>query len=210
MTVGIFTYRNYPIDYQKDNTELSADDVYINDTTKPQKQKKEQVQSPADASDAEVAIETPGDTFPSEPMGNMEETVEAATEETSEFQKSAVIYIPQTKSLLFNSQNPVDIHTEKVYYLGENGKLKSHVNRNQSGVCEDLYSYDEKGNQVDKLEIGYICDSTRHLKCAVIFRNKISIYETKLSADNKNEEIVVEYLISPDMKFSRGKTYTKL
>ncbi|GHT62988.1 hypothetical protein AGMMS50239_17910 [Bacteroidia bacterium] len=155
LTVGIFTFRNYP--NNKEDMALSMNDAYVCDT--------------ADSN-----------------------------------------YIPQAKSLLFHPQNNASdrIPSGKVYYQGENGRLESFINRDNIGIREELTSYDEKGNTVDKLEIGYICDTTRHLKCAVIFKNKISIYETKLSADNKNEDIVIEYLISPQMKFSRGKTYTKL
>lgn len=210
LTVGIFTPRNYPNDDRQDNTKSSADDVHIHDTMKSQKPKKEQVQSSAEVPGSEEITETSDNIFPPEQIENAEEATETVTEETSESRKSSAIYISQTKSLLFNSHHAVDIHAGKVYYQSENGKLESRINQSKSGISEELYSYDSKGNQVDKLEIGYICDSTRHLKCAVIFKNKISIYETKLTADNKNEEIVTEYLISPELKFSRGKTYTKL
>jgi len=129
-----------------------------------------------------------------------------------ESQEFAAINIPQTKSLLFDPQhNALDqVYAGKVYYQGENGKLESHINQNKNEVCEELISYDNNGKEVDKLEIGYICDTTKHLKCAVLFKNKISIYETKSSGNDNKEEFVTEYLISPKMKFSPGKTYTKL
>jgi len=132
----------------------------------------------------------------------------------SDYQKFTMIDIPQTKSLLFDSQNKAlnQIATGKVYYKGENGKLESHIDRkNKNEIYEELISYDNNGNAVDELEIGYISNSPKHLKCAVIDKNKISIYETIPSDnDDSNEKIVTEYLISPQMKFTRGKTYTKL
>ncbi|MDR1610808.1 MAG: hypothetical protein LBS08_04780 [Candidatus Symbiothrix sp.] len=176
LTVGIFTFRNYPND--KENMVFLVNSEYTDNTTNPQKPKVKPFQSP-----------------------KITDTVE-----------TEAIYIPQTRSLLFHTQNSVldRIPAGMIYYEGKNGKLESSINRNETGIHEELTSYDEKGNFVDKLEIGYICDSVRHLKCAVIFKNKISIYEMKLSADNKNEEVISEYLISPQMKFSKRKTYKKL
>jgi hypothetical protein len=176
LTVGIFTYRNYPNDRQG-----IVDSGYLSDSGK--------------------IMENPDDTFPQKPVGVEGETAKLST-----------IYIPQTKSLLFNSKdnNFENIQAGKIYYQDENGRLESAVNRDKDGVREELTGYDNKGNIVDKMEIGYICDSARHLKCAIIFKNKISIYETKTSGDNENEEIVTEYLILPQMKFIKGKTYTKL
>jgi len=150
LSIGFFTYRNYP-------SEKSVDDAYL-----------------------------------------------------SNYKEFTVVDIPQTKSLLFdprnNTLNPVD--TGKVYYQGISGKLQSHIKRNKNEVYEELISYDSNGNVVDELEIGYISNSSKHLKCAVIFKNKISIYETIPSNnDNTKKEIVTEYLISPEMKFTRGKTY---
>jgi len=156
LTIGFFTYRNYPNDKQR------MDDEYLSDGTQSQ--------------------------------------------------QFAEIDIPQTRSLLFNPQNNAanQVYAGKVYYQGENGKLESRINQTKNEVCEELISYDSKGNAVDKLEISYASDSTKRLKCAVIFKNKISIYETKPSGGDKNEGNVTEYLISPQMKFSLGKTYTKL
>jgi len=152
LTVGFFTYRNYP-------NERSVDDAYFSD-----------------------------------------------------HQEFTVIDIPQTKSLLFDSQNNTlnQVDTGKVYYQGISGKLQSRIKRNKNEVYEELISYDNNGNAVDGLEIGYICNSPKHLKCAVIFKNKISIYETIPTGSKDNAEIVTEYLISPKMKFILGKTYTKL
>ena len=146
--------------------------------------------------------------------GQLGYTRKTATEGIGESHEFATINIPQTKSLLFDPRNNIlnQVAAGKIYYQGENGKLESCIitNRNRNEVCEELISYDNKGNEVDKLEIGYVCDSAKHLKCAVIFKNKISIYETKSNGEGKNVKIVTEYLISPQMKFSRGKTYTKL
>jgi len=153
LTIGFFTYRNYP-------NERSVDDAYLSDP-----------------------------------------------------QEFTMIDIPQTKSLLFDSQNNAlnRIDTGKVYYQGISGKLQSRIKRNKNEIYEELISYDNNGNAVDELEIGYISNTSKYLKCAVIFKNKISIYETIPSnKDTTKEEIVTEYLISPQMKFTRGKTHTKL
>ena len=131
----------------------------------------------------------------------------------SDPQEFTMIDIPQTKSLLFDSQNNAlnRIDTGKIYYQGISGKLQSRIKRNKNEIYEELISYDNNGNAVDELEIGYISNTSKYLKCAVIFKNKISIYETIPSnKDTTKEEIVTEYLISSQMKFTRGKTHTKL
>ncbi|MDR2621215.1 MAG: hypothetical protein LBC48_01375 [Dysgonamonadaceae bacterium] len=217
LTAGIFTFRNYPSD--KENMNLSINNGNTDKETHPKKQKVKPAQPPkTDAVETEIIAEKPDDTYPpEEDVANIaettpEESLESSPEASPAASGRAAIYIPQTRSLLFQAQNraPDQIQTGKVYYESEYGKLESSIIRDRTGIREELTAYNEKGNAVDKLEIGYICDSAKHVKCAVIFKNKISIYETKLSADNKNEEIVTEYLISPQMKFSRGKTYKKL
>jgi hypothetical protein len=213
LTIGIFSYRHYPSD-NREEADLSMYDGYLYGLIHSTKQGARKFQSAMDkkAQDSVMIIENPDDVFPPEQVINIAKTEPVTPEEISRLSGLSAINIPQTGSLLFSSRNNAlnNAPEGKVYYQSDNGSLASSISHNGNGTCEELISYDSRGNVVDKLEIGYIGDNIHHLKCAVIFKNKISIYETKLSANNKNEEIVIEYFISPELKFSIGKTYTKL
>ena len=119
------------------------------------------------------------------------------------------IHIPQVKSL-FNSSNLSiqDMPDKKQYYKGNNGTIESIVEKKgDNQFHEYLISYDYKGNKVDRLEIGIVDENIQKKKYAVLFQNNISTFEA--SADTK-EEIVTTYQITPDLRFTKGKTYKKV
>ena len=131
-------------------------------------------------------------------------------EEIEEQQRDLLpIHIPQVKSLLNSSNLSIqNMPDKKQYYKGNNGTIESIVERKSNNhFHEYLISYDYKGNKVDQLEIGIVDENIQKKKYAVLFQNNISTFE--VSADTK-EEIVTTYQITPDLRFTKGKTYKKV
>jgi hypothetical protein len=129
-----------------------------------------------------------------------------------ESKELTALFVSHTKSV-FNSPNLSldNLPTGKVYYQGDNGKLESQVKKVNNEGVEELTSYDYTNKIIDVLEIGRIKNSDVYRKYAVIAKNKISVFEiVSIEKSNKTEEKVTEYTITPQMKFVKGKVYTRL
>jgi len=101
----------------------------------------------------------------------------------------------------------------KLYYQGDNGKLESFLFLDSGeNVHEILVSYDPKGDYVDCIEIGLVSTlENEGKKFATLSVNKLSVFELAFSKmGDKKEEIVTEYSINPQLRFRKGKTFTKL
>jgi hypothetical protein len=133
-----------------------------------------------------------------------------SVKEIVESKNLSPVYLAQSKSL-FNPANTSieNLPAGKAYFQGENGKLESIVNKKEDGISEQLVSYDYHGQKADDLEIGWIDDAGQTVKYAVILGNKISIFET-IKTKKKTETKVTEYAITPQLKFIKGKAYTRL
>ena len=134
-------------------------------------------------------------------------------EEVEERRELLPIHIPQVKSLFNSSDLSIqNMPDKKQYYNGNNGMIESIVNKGEDNLFyEYLISYDYKGNKVDQLEIGITDENAQKKKYAVLFQNNVSTFEISPKVNNKNqiEEIVTNYQITPDLRFVKGKTYTK-
>jgi hypothetical protein len=122
------------------------------------------------------------------------------------------VYLAQSKSL-FNSSNfsIENLPAGKSYFQGENGRLESVVSKTDDGISERLVSYDYHGQKSDDLEIGRIDGAGRVVKYTIISGNRISVFELVTDEKGKKtEEKVTEFLITPQLKFNKGKTYSKL
>lgn len=128
--------------------------------------------------------------------------------------------IEKTRSL-FTPRKDLRIENlpkNKIYYEGNNGVLESVVYSSEGGLSEKLVSVKPDGEFVDALEIGFIDLVDKNgdpvftiEKYAVVYRNKISVYElTRKGRNSARDEKVTEYTISPQLEFIRGKTYSKI
>jgi len=100
----------------------------------------------------------------------------------------------------------------KLYYQGDNGRLESFLYMDSKRkISEYLISYDPKGNSVDCLEVGCWIPETDEKKFAHLSNNKLSVFElAAVKTNDKREEIVTEYTITPEMQFVRGKVFSKI
>jgi hypothetical protein len=105
-----------------------------------------------------------------------------------------------------------DLIPGKLYYLGENGRLESFIYIEPKGkIHEYLVSFDSKGNPIDWIEIGLITPEKERIKHAGLSTDKLSLTELQpAKKDGKKEEIITEYIITLQLKFKKGKTFTKL
>ena len=172
-------------------------------------------------SDSNVIEEKLPDSF-SEKIeeGKIAETIENRFEHKKELNS---IYIPLTKSLFSASDASINVFRNrimqseppvraKIYYQGENGLIESLLSLDEKGaIHETLFSYDPAGNPVDKLEIGLLVPDSSEKKYATISVNKLSVFEltSTLSAD-KRQERVTEYFITPQLRFKKGRTFSRL
>jgi hypothetical protein len=135
----------------------------------------------------------------------------------------ASIYIPSTKSLFFASDASIETFRNritqpghpvrgKMYYQGENGLLESFLSIDEKGfIHEIVYSYDPAGNPVDEVEIGLLVPDGSIKKHATLSVNKLSVFElTTDKLAGKKQERVTEYSISPQLRFKKGRTFSKL
>jgi hypothetical protein len=131
--------------------------------------------------------------------------------DTLESKEPVSIYIPLVKSL-FNDSNlsEVDLPKGKLYYKGSNGRMESVISKRENMIYETLISYDFKGNKVDNLEIGIIDKNSDKKRYAVISENRVSTFEITTDANGKKGKQVTNYIISPELKFNKGKTYYKI
>jgi hypothetical protein len=152
------------------------------------------------------------DTAPEE---NVEKAIEEQKEEKNHNQEApgdnkelTTIYIPLTKSL-FNTDNLSVVHISKgkVYYSGVNGRLESQIIVNGDQEFERLTSYNPQGNKVEDLIIGLVDENGIKRKYASFSQNRISLIEI---TTGKEEETVTRYLITPELRFVKGKTYKKV
>jgi hypothetical protein len=173
---------------------------------KPDKPVADKIKSPV-----EVFEETEQVITPENEAEETEETIETENETALE-KELAKIDIVKTKSLFHHSEISLDsLPNENVYYHGENGKLESKVKHSDKGISEQLTAYDIHGNNTGTLEIGFIEETGKRVKYAVISKNKISVFEITLSKNKKSQgELMTEYTITPQMKLIKGKTYHKL
>jgi hypothetical protein len=178
--------------------------------------------------DSPVAPEIPmlhPDSGQNEERGETIEHNEAIEKEAEsaplEKKELTAIYIPITKSLFSSSSVSFDsfksrmTHGEpaqgKIYYQGDNGKIESLLSIDSNGSFhEQLVSYDPEGNPVDRIEIGLLCPETNDKKYATLSVNRLSVFELSTAKTGKKEERVTEYSITPQLRFVRGKTFTKL
>lgn len=134
--------------------------------------------------------------------------------ETKSPEELGRLRIPQTRSLfnLSSSSYLANLPEGKIYYDGSHGKLESQVIYGEKEISEKLIATNFNGEIVSELEIGLMDENREVKKYALISRNKISVFE-RTSSDNKNgkqEEQVTDYTITPELKFMKGKTYTKV
>ena len=133
------------------------------------------------------------------------------------------IYIPLIKSLFSASDVSMDAFQNhiaqseppvrgKIYYQGENGWIESFLTVDEKGaIHEVLFSYDLAGNPVDNVEIGLLVPDSSERKYATISVNKLSVFElTTSGVTGKKQERVTEYSITPQLRFKKGRTFSKL
>ena len=175
----------------------------------------EDSETPADL-DSDFMEETPFESVPEKPE-------EGNTAETGEKKELGSIYIPVTKSLFSASDVSMDAFQNritqseasvrgKIYYQGENGLLESFLSVDEKGVIHEiLFSYDPAGNPVDRMEIGLLAPDNTEKKYATLSVNKLSVFElTASEAAGKRQERVTEYFITPQLRFKKGRTFSKL
>jgi hypothetical protein len=134
------------------------------------------------------------------------------------------VYIPMTKSLFISSnvsiesfQSRLDQKDDraygKLYYQGENGRLESYLSLDANGLLHEyLAGYDPAGNPVETIEIGLLhLEKNQDKKYATFSVDRLSIFEIFTSkTSGKKEERVTEYSITPQLRFHKGKTFTKI
>jgi hypothetical protein len=131
-------------------------------------------------------------------------------EQNEEVKELTNIYIPLTKSLFKRSNLLInDLPSGKIYYSGVNGKLKISIVHRDGKTFEYLTSYNIQGEKMDFLEIGLI-DENSVRKYAILSQNKISTFEIIQDNGKKGEENVINYSITPELRFVKGKTYKKV
>jgi hypothetical protein len=214
---GIVFYKNWK--YIK---EIPEETITEGKTEKEKEEKNSQnvVEIPSVNTEAPAEIKIPEAKKPAEEENPETETEVAAKEiqETTIQENSAEqkelpnISIPFTKSLFNRADLSVNnFPSGKVYYNSTNGKIESVVSiKEDNKLYEYLTSYDSKGNKVDYLEIGYIEENSVKKKYAILSQNRISTVTRTLNEKNQEEELVVNYSITPDLKFVKGKTYRKV
>gem|GEM_PF-5613508 len=123
--------------------------------------------------------------------------------------KTKQIAIPYTKSLvgICKSDNE-SLGRNKIYFEGPQGIVESNVVETDGTHFEYLVSRNQKGDVIEKIEIGIIKGEGKR-KHAVLSGNKIITYQ-RTESEKKNRELVTEYMITPQLKFSKGKTYAKV
>lgn len=208
LTVGVYFYKT---SYQP---EPEGEEIVVTEEPpKPQvTKKKPKKENPEDLPEVPA-----GEDIVPEPESE-ELTVEIIEEEAIEEESAAepreltTVHIRHSRSLFSNPNSSSDpLQVGKIYYDGDNGKLESFVNKKEDIISEKLISFDYRGNRVDSLEISLVEDGNEFHKYAVISHNKISIFQVMPTKNKKGkEELVTEYIITPNMKFVKGKTYTKL
>ena len=203
-----------------------------------QQAEEEQTEQPAEKPEAPRPIvpekkkeELPVLTQPEDTIAEAEEdTTEVIVEELAENQSHessgvgevqaqatahpelSTVYISRTKSLFASNKVSVETFKDKlsdgkhaagkVYYQGDNGKLESSLSLDEKGhLHEYLAGFDPKGNKTENIEIGWLSTDKQHKKYAIFLVNKLSIFE---------EERVTEYTITPQLRFKKGKTFTKI
>lgn len=126
--------------------------------------------------------------------------------------RAELLHIHRTRSLFHEENLNIDVLPEgKIYYEGEFGKLESILIRKDSRIVEKLISKDNSGQTIHELEIGLINEDQSVAKYALLHRNRISVFELlPTKKGDKSQESVTDYTITPDMKFVKGKTYTKV
>jgi flagellar basal body-associated protein FliL len=208
--VGILFYQSY-FSNKESNSEIEnkSEEVKLE---KPVNVKKPKPTAPPVVEEKSVEEENPVEN--PEPVDSAQTQPEEVVKEEvlpEKPKEPTALFVSRTKSL-FNSPDlsPDNLPQGKVYYQGDNGKLESQVKKENNEDIEELTSYDYTGKKMDVLEIGHIGHSNHYKKYAVIAKNKISVFEIILTKNNKMEEKVTEYTITPQMKFVKGKTYTKL
>jgi hypothetical protein len=204
---GIWIYQNW---LEKDLKELPSETEIKKDNTG-------KIKSPTrESTESTISEDTNADELPGETTEPGSFTTENEPgeieniEKTAEPQNLGPVYISQSRSLFGSSDLSIDnLPAGKAYFLGENGKLESIVNKESNGISEQLVSYDYYGQKVDILEIGLIDDTGQVVKYAVFSQNKIAVFET-VKTKKKEETKVTEYAITPRLNFIKGKTYAKL
>ncbi|GHT00574.1 hypothetical protein FACS189421_12750 [Bacteroidia bacterium] len=134
------------------------------------------------------------------------------------------VYIPMTKSLFISSNVSIESFQSrldqkdnrahgKLYYQGENGRLESYLSVDSNGLLHEyLVGYDPVGNPVETIEIGLLhLEKAPDKKYATLSVDRLSIFEIFTSkTSGKKEERVTEYSITPQLRFHKGKTFTKI
>lgn len=146
-----------------------------------------------------------------EELDSLATEVELITEEIF-IDESKPLHIPHTRSIFNTPDLAIDnLPSGKVYFHSGKRKIESIViERENKEIHEYLLSFDTQGNKVDELVIGLLNSEGQRKTYAVISRNKISTFTVTTDKDGKTNETVTEYTITPTLKFSKGKTYTKV
>ena len=220
--MGIYKYRASSVSEEENATEQMEVKPVEKTATKPEEVSNISTDSEI-VSDPDLDFIEEGslDSFPEEIE---KEKVAEEIENTPANEKELTsIYIPSTKSLFSASDASIDIFRNritqseppvrgKIYYQGENGLIESFLSTDEKdAIREVLFSYDPAGNPVDELEIGLLIPDSPERKYATVSVNKLSVFELTLSKSaNEKQERVTEYFVTPQLRFKKGKTFTKL
>ena len=220
--IGIYKFRTPNLLEEKNIPEQTKVKPVEKTVVKPE-------EASSETSDAEIPSDSDPDFIAEEPLDSVPEEMEeekvAEKIENMPLNKKELtsIYVPLTKSLFSASDASIDAFRNrimqsehpargKIYYQGENGLIESFLSVDEKGVIREmLFSYDPFGNPVDELEIGWLVPDSPERKYATVLVNKLSVFELTLSQPaDKKQERVTEYFITPQLRFRKGRTFTKL
>jgi flagellar basal body-associated protein FliL len=224
LVVGIGIYKYWHTEKVKEENALPTIEKEIVDP-KPSKSKNE-IEKPGIE---EIPILNPAfepeETEMNEPEAEKVEELKKELEISHiEKKELGMVYIPQTKSLFVSSNISIESFQSrlnqkngrvygKLYYQGENGRLESYLSVDSNGLLHEyLVSYDPAGNSVETIEIGLLpLEKSHEKKYATFSVDRLSIFELSASkVSGKKEERVTEYSITPQLRFHKGKTFTKI
>jgi hypothetical protein len=214
---GIVYYKTYY--HPKETAKNNKIEKIIEETKKEDKKTHSKTNTPPSVIEPQIEMEDTETEKEKEIEENISESeTDSATnenidekkpEETNEQQNT--IYIPFTKSLLNRKDLSVDnLPSGKVYYNSLNGKIESSVSIKEGKLYEYLTSFDKDGNKIDQLEIGFMDEKSVTKTRATISKNNITTFTLVPDKKNQEEELVVVYMITQDLRFIKKSTYKKV
>ena len=193
-----------------EDMDMEEDVELIEDETTEEKELELKIESPSLEKQELTSIFIPRTRSLFAKVSSLEDLFANKTPMTSE--QRVYLKINEIKATDFATTSLENLFLGKLYYQGDNGRLESFLYLDSQGmVREYLVSYDPKGNVVDYIEIGIIISEAGRKKYATLSVNKLSVFElSQPEAGNRRRELVTEYSITPQLRFNKGRTFSKL